>query len=166
MTYESKYSGYKMLRGSMVTNEYAIEGAEKTQQTHPFLRLMSTFLDDTRQGNQGGAILPESQNLPLLEAGSEENPMIALNGAKTQNLLPASKSENEDAALTHVKDLGLKYSVEKSVEAQITQKQDAIKRMEEANDTFELIRAIQDYHQLESDMILTPIINLACGLCQ
>lgn len=116
ISYASKYNGYQILRGAMVTNEATQAKPWEANQSHPFLKLMSTFMSESRSGEQGGAILPDFRALPQLPGSSSgQNQQIALNGFKANNLLAAADTDSDALALATVKDLGLQYSLEGNV---------------------------------------------------
>jgi len=154
ISYESKINGFEVLRGELVTHELS-GGISNLNQAHPFLKLLSTFLPETRPGRQGGAkLLGPSQELSLTALASENNPMISLNEIKMSdlNLLSPSKSESSPGLpLVIAKQIGLEYSLEKSVQEQLIRKKQAIEEIKQSTDTFALTKALEEYQSLEPD---------------
>ena len=159
VTYPSPLIGFQEKDGKIITHETPTEDAMDANQSHPFLKMMSTFMVESRSGHQGGAILPDMKDQKLLGASSQ-NSAIALNGAKTQNLLAPSKDESADLALSHVKELGLKYNLEKSVKAQKILQMYALKCIENSTDTFELAQGLKMYQNNTGDTKTGPLENV------
>jgi hypothetical protein len=154
ISYESKINGFEVLRGELVTHELS-GGLFISPQAHPFLKLLSTFLPEARRGNQGGAkLLGPSQELSLTALESENNSMISLNEIKISdfNLLSPPKPESSTSLpLVIAKEIGLEYSLEKSIKEQFTRKKQAIEEIKQSNDTFALTKALKEYQSLEPD---------------
>lgn len=163
ISYESEINGFKILRGELVTHE--LSGGLSLNQAHPFLKLLSTFLPATRPGNQGGAkLLSPSRELSLTVLEPEKNPMISLNEIRISdlNLLSPPKPESSTSLpLVIAKEIGLEYSLEKSIKDQLTRKQQVIEEIKGAGDTFTLTAALQKYQSLEPDT--SQLNNILAG---
>ncbi|MFZ4084425.1 MAG: hypothetical protein ACOYK1_02635 [Vampirovibrionia bacterium] len=163
ISYESKINGFEVLRGELVTHELS-GGPSDLNQAHPFLKLLSTFLPETRPGNQGGAkLLGPSQELSLTALESENNSMISLNEIKISDFLlsPPKPESSTSLPLIIAKEIGLEYSLEKSIREQFTRKKQVIEKIKESKDTFDLTRALKEYQSLEPDS--SQLTNIFTG---
>ena len=164
ISYESKINGFEVLKGKLVTHELS-GGPSNFNQEHPFLKLLSTFLPETRPGHQGGAkLLGPSLELSLTALAPENNPMISLNEIKISdlNLLSPSKPESSTGLpLVIAKKIGLEYSLEQSVKEKLILKKRAIEEIKQSNDTFALTQALRKYQSLEPDT--SQLNNILAG---
>ena len=154
ISYESRINGFEVLRGELVTHELSGGLSHYSREAHPFIKILSTFLPETRPGKQGGAKLLGQSGELSLTALESNNSMISLNEIKISdfNLLSPPKPESSTSLpLVIAKEIGLEYSLEKSVEEQLTRKKQAIEEIKQSNDTFALTKALKEYQSLEPD---------------